>query len=432
MGKQIVERLKYYGKSGLIDVFGANVINKVIAMLSNMVITRLLSKTDYGIWSYVLNIYSYLALISGLGLLSGAFQFGAENKGNEKEFQYYKYCGYVGLAADIGLLALFMVGTLALHLPFPSAGRYLRAYFPVVIIDFVLQLFLTVLRCENRIKEYARTLNINTILIAGGTCIGALKGVDGIIVCKYAAYFISCTYILLKSKPELKKILKTTHIKREYRGELWHYSVFTGISSMLNGLVYLIDVSMVAQLISNEIEVANYKVATLIPNALNFIPASLVIFLLPNFIYNRNNRQWVKQNIKKTFLYVGVINLIICVSSAFLAPLIITIISGRQYLESVDIFRILIVEYFFSGTFRYLSCNFLSAFKRVTYGLFISISSVIMDILLNFALISRFSTIGAAYATLLSVILTSALAFGYLAYIIHTNLLFGGHNEENA
>ena len=91
MGKQIVERLKYYGKSGLIDVFGANVINKVIAMLSNMVITRLLSKTDYGIWSYVLNIYSYLALISGLGLLSGAFQFGAENKGNEKEFQYYKY-----------------------------------------------------------------------------------------------------------------------------------------------------------------------------------------------------------------------------------------------------------------------------------------------------------------------------------------------------
>ena len=67
-------------QSGMLQMLTANVLNKVVAMVSNMVITRVLTKPEYGIWSYVLNIYSYVGLLTGLGLLSGAFQFGAENR----------------------------------------------------------------------------------------------------------------------------------------------------------------------------------------------------------------------------------------------------------------------------------------------------------------------------------------------------------------
>ena len=71
----------------MLQMLTANVLNKVVAMVSNMVITRVLTKPEYGIWSYVLNIYSYVGLLTGLGLLSGAFQFGAENRGKEEEFR---------------------------------------------------------------------------------------------------------------------------------------------------------------------------------------------------------------------------------------------------------------------------------------------------------------------------------------------------------
>ena len=67
-------------QKGILQVFSASVINKIVAMFSNMVLTRMLAQNEYGIWSYVLNFYSYAHLIMGLGLVAGALQFGAENR----------------------------------------------------------------------------------------------------------------------------------------------------------------------------------------------------------------------------------------------------------------------------------------------------------------------------------------------------------------
>ncbi len=136
-----------------------------------------------------------------------------------------------------------------------------------------------------------------------------------------------------------------------------------------------------------------------------------------------------KKNTKKTFLYLGVFNIVVCVLLFVLAPLVISFVSGKQYYDVVPIFRILVIEYFFSGTFRFLCCNLLSAYKCVNYCLFISIMSVICDIVLNYFMINKMSTIGAAYATLISMVITSLLAFGYLIYKIYKKKFIGGDNE---
>ena len=44
-------------RKGILQMLSANVLNKAVMMLSNMVITRLMTKAEYGLWSYVLNIY---------------------------------------------------------------------------------------------------------------------------------------------------------------------------------------------------------------------------------------------------------------------------------------------------------------------------------------------------------------------------------------
>ena len=94
-------------KAGVLRTLSANIINKAVSMISSMAITRLLSTTDYGIWSYVLNLYSYFSLVSGLGLISGALQFGAENNGNEKSYSFFKYCSRTGIFIDLGLVVVF-------------------------------------------------------------------------------------------------------------------------------------------------------------------------------------------------------------------------------------------------------------------------------------------------------------------------------------
>lgn len=406
-------------RKGIIQMLSATILNKMIQMLSNMAITRLLSKADYGLWSFVLNQYSYLNLVSGFGLLSGAFQFGTENRNKKEEFEYYRFCLKTGLLIDTILLLGALGATFFLDFSIEGAKLYLRAYVPILLLEYTLNLLLTVLRCENRITEYARILNINTIMLAVCTCVGAFWGIWGVIVGKYLAFALSVVQVIVKTRKETKRIKHAEKIKWPQTKALWHYSLFVGASAAMNCLLYLLDVSMIANLIGDPLEVATYKVATLIPTGLSFIPNSVIVAILPNIVYNNQDHTWLRRNVKKAFFCMGLINFCVCAVLYVYAPVIIQLVSGKQYLSAVPAFRILIVEYFFNGTFRSLSTNILAGLRCVNYGLFISTVSAIFDIGLNLCFIRKYGMIGAAYATLGVILITSTMGFGYLVWKVY-------------
>ena len=406
-------------KNGILQVMGSNVINKIIAMLSNMVITRLMTRTDYGVWSYTCNIYSYLTLVSGLGLISGALQFGAENKGKEEEFQYYKFCIEAGVIIDTILIGCFLIVTSSISFRIKASVPYIRVISFVLILEYLMNVLLNVLRCENRIKEYAKALNINTIIGAILTCIGALLGIKGLVVARYLSVIAALVYIGIIIRPELKKIINTTRIAFNKTTSLWRFSLTTGASSAMNCVLYLLDVSMIASLIGDAETVAIYRIATLIPNALTFIPSSVVTAILPQIIYNKDNREWLKTNIKKAYIGLGLLNFVIVVILILLAHWVILFINGEKYLSAVPALRILATGYFVSGTFRTLSVNILAAKHYVGFNLVISIVSILCDILFNYLFISKIGMIGAAYATFGVELITAIMGFSCLFYVIY-------------
>ena len=407
-------------RDGMFQIVGANLINKIVAVLSNMIITRVLSTSDYGIWSYVLNQYSYFSIVSGLGLLSGAFQFGAEKKGKNKEFAYYKYCLEIGLYINLGLVGLGIIRAYIFTPALPGTEVYLLAYIPVLILEYILNILTTILRCENRIKEYAKVLNINTFLIGIGTCAGAFLGIEGVVLGKYLAFIISLIILVLMMRREivLVKTNSETLIKKELK-ELWHFSIMSCISSAMNSLLYLIDVSMVASLMKSAEQTAIYKVATFAPNALSFIPVSVVVYILPNVILHNKDNQWLRKHVKKYFTYMGLTNVAITVVVIALAPIIILILSGDKYSSAVPLFRILMIGYAISATFRTLSANILFGLKKVNINMMINIVASGGDILLNYVLIKQHGAFGAAYATITSETIASIIAFSYTVWVIY-------------
>lgn len=88
--KQIIKNINSINKKGLSSVFSANVINKIIAFLSNVVVVRVLTQKEFGYYSSANNIISFALLITGAGLLSGVLQYGAEQRPEEIKNQYYK------------------------------------------------------------------------------------------------------------------------------------------------------------------------------------------------------------------------------------------------------------------------------------------------------------------------------------------------------
>lgn len=407
---------------GVLRLMMASVLNNVVGMLSNMVITRILTKPEYGYWSYTLNIYSYLNLISGLGLLSGSLQFASENMGTAKEFEYYKYCLRIGLLVNSIITAAFLGLTFFVPFAFPEAVPFIRSIAPIILLEYSFQLLLIIFRCQSRIKEYVIVLNINTVLLAVGHCAGALFGVKGVLIGRYGAMICSLVVLCIIAQKEILKIHRTRFFKFKEVGDLWYYSLFMAAVSALNCVLYLLDVSMIGMLMQDSESVAIYKVATLIPTALTFIPNSVTVCIMPVVIRNNKNRAWQRKNIPKAYISLGGLNAVLCSLLVIFAPLIITILSGIQYLPAVPAFRVLVCGYFISGTFRMLSINILAGFRYVKYNLFISIVSGVCDIVFNYFFIQKFGIIGAAYATFGVDLVTAILSFGYVV----KKLFYGG------
>ena len=164
--------------------------------------------------------------------------------------------------------------------------------------------------------------------------------------------------------------------------------------------------------------IASYKAATLIPSALTFIPLGIITFIYPYFAENNFNYKWIKEKTLVLFKILGVVNGIISVTLILLAPWIIKLLWGVEYIDSLIPFRILAFNFFLSGTFRIPAGNILAMLKNVKINLIVSIAAGTTNIFLDILLIQKLGAEGAAIATVLVVMLSVVISMPVLLYKI--------------
>ena len=184
-------------------------------------------------------------------------------------------------------------------------------------------------------------------------------------------------------------------------------------------ILYRIDIYVITIVIADASILASYKVGTVLPENVNFIPQCIMVYFLPVFIQNLADIGWIKRKTKEIYLFVGAVSLAIGVVMIVFAPLIIRIIWGEAYLDAVPCLRILSVSFVVLSTFRMTSTNILLALKRTGYTMFVSIISGLVNIILDVVMTIRYGSIGAAYATLIVTVFAAFLSFPYTLYIIY-------------
>ena len=90
MEKNFSEKLRVLLRTGFFHIFSASVLNKIIVFLSNIIVIRLISKVEFGAYTYALNGLSFALLISGCGLVTGTFQLCSEECDKDEKKQIYK------------------------------------------------------------------------------------------------------------------------------------------------------------------------------------------------------------------------------------------------------------------------------------------------------------------------------------------------------
>lgn len=417
--------LKSKKHAGFGDIFVANIINQVVAFVSGFVLIRVLSKSDYGIYAYALNIYSFFALFNGFGVESACLQLGSEKrKDTARANSYMKFGLFWGSVFNLMLGLMIVLGAAF----FPIAIEEAK---PVLALFAVLPLLTTIFNCSQTYfrynlmnAAYARGSVVNTVLILAGSVLGAiLYRAPGLILCREAAFVISIGFGIFFLKFPIREIMKAARISITEKMDMLKISLISMLNIATGQLLYLIDVFLIGMLISDSLVVASYKTATIIPNAMLFIPTSLVVYIYPYFAEKQADKKWVKQTFGKILKYFTLVNAIITILLILLAPLIIQIFFGKQYLDAVPAFRVLSLSYFFSASFRKLTGNLLVTQRKLKVNFWIGILEGVLNVVSNWILIQWLGAIGAAITTLIICIVSSLVSVAYFVSYLNKEIV---------
>lgn len=416
---KISNKIPFLEKTGFFHVFGSSIINKIIAFMSSAILVRLLTKDEYGNFTYAWNIFSFILLLNGLGINYGILQICSEKSADSNlSYQILKWGKKFGIIVDIIIAIIILFVAFLIPLPIENSNYILGllCIMPIFILLFEIQS--SYLRANKFTIEFSKISMLNTFFVFVFSVIGAyiFKEV-GLVFGRYVAYFITAIYgfKLIKKNIDSKVDVEIGYnIKKEIK----KISFISMINSGLSQVLYLLDVFIIGLVVSNESIIASYKVGTMIPSALSFIPISLVTYIYPYFAQNYQDKKWCLEKYKSVTFYFGLFNLIFSLLLFVLAPIIIKVLFGIQYSDAVFPFRILTVSYFFSGTFRVIAGNILVTQKQLKFNMFVAIFSGIINALADFYLIKMWGSNGAALATLMVVLITSILNVLYLIKIL--------------
>ena len=420
--RTIIRKIKYYfdiaKQKGFTYIVVSSLLNKVIVLASTITLNRLLSQTDYGYFSYAYNIVSMVMVISSLGVDVSLLQFCCENRSDAEKASLGKYALIFGLVSNL-LFSLFtLIGSRLVNTKLPEAMvslSYLSFIFP---LPFLVSFCSMILRSRLDNKKYAILTNISSIAYLGFLIILTIPfGLNGAILGRYLGFFIPAIFGSAFLGKYKEVILKAGKLEQTVKKAFLTYGITVTLTNSVSSLLYYIDIYVVGRVTSDAISIASYKTATIIPNALAALPTIIVTFIYPYFAKNKDNRKWIIKNARIIQLFTFGASVLIAIVLHFLAPQIINLVFGEQYLDAVAPFRILLIGFVISGPFRVISGNIIAMLGRVKANFYIGLASCILNIVLDYYFIKKWGSVGAAFATTIIMLFAALLSNTYLYYV---------------
>lgn len=412
-------------RTGFFSVFLSNIACKVLVFIGGTIVVRVLSKSEYGAYTYVMNCHGMVMILGDFGCSVAAMQFCCENHADpERRKDFFSYGLSRGLAfSGIVALALFLSPW---YYPFKTQdAAWLTQKLCLTPFFTCVNSFLQVnlrMRLEN---NRFGAVNLFQTLIHYATILPMAYwfGLPGAVYSNYVIYLLSLLFSLWISRSCLEL---TPHwhspLPRPERSTFMKLALASQLNNGIAQTLLLLDVFLIGLIIGSDDVISSYKVATTVPSALGFLPVSIMTYICPYFARNRQDPEWVCQSYNKLILVCAGGALLLSAAAILTASWSIPLVFGAQYADAVPCFVILMLGFFFYAGVQVPSQNVIYTQRKVRVNLIITILSGCANCVLDIALILRYGSIGAAWATTAVHVLSAALTFGYMRWHLRRTL----------
>lgn len=366
----------------------------VLSLFSIRLITQYLGQDGFGQYSTTLAFFAFFSALADLGLNSVTAREISREGADEKNI----LDKVVSLRISSSL-AVFLLSPLLLI--FFNYSRDLKAG---IFIAAGAVMFSTMSQMLNGVFQKRLAMDrVALVEFAGkifqvGLIVLIVRNNLGFLAV-VAAFFLALVFnavgVFLLSRRYVKF---RPHFDFAYWKSFLNESLPMGATAVITFMYFKLD-TIILSVIQPSAHVGIYNVAYKIIENLIFFPAMLAGLILPilsRFIFT--NRKQFKDIADKLFIVFLLIIAPIIVGTFFLAPDIIAIVSGGGFPESVLVLRILIfaLGFIFFGHFFTMLLVVGNAQKKLMQMLLVAAA---FNIALNLIFITRYSYIGAAYAS---------------------------------
>lgn len=418
--KSIKDGLLKIKKAGFFSVFLSNVLAKLAAFLGGTLLVNILTKSDYGTYSYIINTLSILSLLGDCGAANATMQFSSENATNDNKRNAFISLGFrICVISSLLSCALVLFSKYFYPYSIKGAEDLTSVLFLIPIIVNINTFILGIIRSHLRNRRFAFinlfSTCIHYIIIIPFSYLGGLVGA---VIAQY--FFNGATlFVGLVLSFTLFKFIKYKNelSKSEIKG-FFKFSIATQINSTIDSFLISADLFLIGLIIANSEVIASYKTASILPNAMLFLPTSIMIFLVPYFARNNKNINWIRKNTKVLICFSIIVFGFITLLSIIFAPIIITTIFGEKYTDSILCFRILMIGFFFTSTFKLPLNNIIYTMKKIRVNISVTLISGLINIILDPFLIIWLGSVGAAITTCVVMTLNSVFVLCYIRQLL--------------
>lgn len=407
-------------RTGFFSVFLANILSKVLTFIGGMIIFRILTKSENGVYTYVINCYGILMLLGDLGCSQATLQFCNESHNDPKRFNgYFIYGVHRGFAFSTLTSLLILASPWFYPFKTAEAAQLTRMLCLMPFLSTANSLLASNLRARLKNHHFGavnifRTFVHYLVILPMSYWMGAV----GAVLSNYVVESLVLVFGLLASRGLLDFSWRNDSLtKAEKRGFL-NLAFGSQLDLGIAQAMMMLDVFLIGIFIYNDEIIASYKAATVIPSALSFIPTSLIVYVGPYFVHHNQDLDWVRLNYFRLTLGCLVGSILIAGGCILLAPWIIPLIFGRQYADAVPCFIVLMLGYIFSAAIQVPSQNIIYMQRKVKVNIAITVFTGAANCVLDVVLILKSGSIGAAWATTLVHVIASALCFSYMCFYL--------------
>ncbi|MBR3031870.1 MAG: oligosaccharide flippase family protein [Clostridiales bacterium] len=412
----VKEKTRKMRETGALHVVIGTFSTKFVAFFGSIVIVRCLSKADFGMLSYVENIYSYAFVFAGLGLMNGLLRYLvlAEEPGEKKSI--FKFIVSRSMIVDIIIGVLLCIGMQI----FPIQEKYADAKYLIFIIALLLPFqdllteVLYALRAFFRNKLYAYLAFGTSALLIGGRLAGALLGgVVGVLWSRVILNAIFSLCILCLVTRILFEKRAAQPLPRKQQKTITVYSVQYMITNGFWALFMLNDVFLIGNLLNDPEGLADFKAAIMIPGNVSIFATAIGVFVAPYFTKNEKNLAWVRRNFAKVYKISAVVVGIVTLGLIATADFLIHLIYGNKYDNIVPLMWVLLIAAFINNGLRFTTANLLAAMGKIRANMIVSGCGMVLQVILDIIVIPIYGVMGVAVCSCIEYMLMAIALFVY-------------------